>query len=129
MINRDELLQLLCKTCPGFRDKVVEHADLWISDDGEFLLHPWMNQLCNLIEGRLTEGDYSNTDELFALVERLLRDGDENVKTAVATGFLEGLQHQSRLDSKFWTHLLGPLASAHCNAMNRFYGIEEVKSN
>jgi hypothetical protein len=21
MINRDELLQLLCKTCPGFRDK------------------------------------------------------------------------------------------------------------
>jgi hypothetical protein len=125
MINRDEMFQLLCKTYPGFRDKVVEDADNWITDNGEFMLYPWMHLLCDLVVSRFNEGDYDRADELFSLVELLMTEGNEDIKNAIATGFLEGLQHQRELEPKYWAPLLGPESSAYCEAMDRFWGIKE----
>lgn len=125
MIKREEMLRLLCKTYPGFRNKIVENVDDWITDDGELMIYPWMSQLCDLVVGRLSEGDYGDADELFSLVERLITEGDEEVSTAIAVGFLEYMQHQTQLEPNYWIPLLGTKSAAHCEAMNRFYGIKE----
>lgn len=92
---------------------------------GEFLQFQWISQLCSLVVGRLEQGDYEQAEALFLLVERLLAAGDDDVQTVVATGFLEGLQHQQKIAPDLWRQLLGPLAQSHCEAMDKFHGITE----
>lgn len=125
MIEFEEMRQLVCRTYRGMRERVVATADDWIGDDGEFLQFPWMRQLCGLVVSRLEQGDYEQAEALFQLVERLLAAGDEGVQTVVATGLLEGLQHQERIPHNLWRPLLGPLAQSHCEAVDKFHGITE----
>jgi len=124
MIHMEEMRQLLCRTYPGLRDRVAATAEEWIGDDGEFIAHVWMSQLCTLVQQRFSEGDYEQSAALFHLVEHLLNEGDNSVKAAIATGLIEGLQHQQRLDPALWQPLLGSSAKVHCKAMNNFYGID-----
>lgn len=123
MIHMEEMRQLLCRTYPGLRDQVVASADEWIGDDGEFIPHVWLYQLCTLVQQRLLQGDYEQAAALFDLVERLLEEGDNTVKTVIATGFIEDLQHLQQLDAALWQPLLGRSAMAHVKAMNRFHGV------
>ncbi|WP_028105220.1 DUF7674 family protein [Pseudoduganella violaceinigra] len=123
MIEFEEMRQLLCRACCGLRERVVATADEWIEEEGEFLAFPWMNQLCGLVVDRFQSSDYDQSDALFSIVERLLSTGDEAVQTVVATGFLEGPQHQRKLATELWRPLLGPLARSYCEAMDKFYGI------
>lgn len=124
MIQMEEMRQLLCRTYPGLRDRVAMTADEWIGDDGEFIASTWMSQLCTLVQDRFLEGDYEQSAALFLLVEQLLNEGDDSVKAAIATGFIEGLLHQQELAPELWQPLLGSSAQAHCAAMNAFYGID-----
>lgn len=124
MVQMEEMRQLLCRTYPGLRDRVVATAGEWIGDGGEFIAHAWVSQLCNLVQERMGNGDYEQSDALFCVIERLLAEGDDSVRTAVSTGFLEGLQHQQRLAPELWQPLLGSLAKAHCTTMDSFYGID-----
>lgn len=123
MIHMEEMRQLRCRTYPGLRDRVVASAGEWIGEDGEFIAQVWLSQLCTLVQQRFLQGDYEQSAALFDLVERFLDEGDDSVKAAIATGFIEGLQHQ-QLDSALWRLLLGSLATAHLKAMNNFYGID-----
>lgn len=125
MIEHEEMRQLFCRTYSGLRERVVAAADDWIGGDGEFLQFQWISQLCSLVVGRLEQGDYEQAEALFLLVERLLAAGDDDVQTVVATGFLEGLQHQQKIAPNLWRPLLGPLAQSHCEAMDKFHGITE----
>jgi hypothetical protein len=123
MISQNEMIQILCRAYPGFRNKIVESADSWIDDDGRILLYPMMGELCNLIISRLRDGDYSYVDDLFSVIEQLLIDGSEETKGAIAAGFLEGMQCQTEIDRKYWSPLIGSKAAEHCQAMDKFYGI------
>ncbi|MYM39434.1 DUF7674 family protein [Duganella qianjiadongensis] len=123
MIEFEEMRQLLCRTYSGLRERVVAAADDWIGEGGEFLAFPWMHQLCGLVIDRFQSGDYDQSDALFGVVEKLLSEGNEAIQTVVATGFLEGLQHQRKIAPELWRPLLGPLARSHCEAMDKFHGI------
>lgn len=123
MIEFEEMRQLLCRAYCGPRGRVVATADNWIGEDGEFLASPWMRQLCGLMVDRFDSGDYDQADALFSVVEKLLSAGNEAIQTVVATGFLEGLQHQRKIGPELWQPLLGSLAMSHCEAMDKFYGI------
>jgi len=123
MSDLEEMRQLFCRTYSGLRERVVAAADDWIGDNGEFLSFQWMRQLNSLVVDRLDSGDYEQVDALFLVVEKLLTSGDEAVQAVVATGFLEGLQHQQKIAPELWRPLLGPLAQSHCAAMDKFHGI------
>ncbi|WP_394781928.1 hypothetical protein [Undibacterium sp.] len=123
MIELEEMRQLFCRTYDGLRERIVATADNWIGDCGEFIAHAWIYQLCRLVRDRLENGDYEQSVALFMLVEKLLTAGDEAVKTVVATGFLEGLQHQRKFSPELWMPLLGPLAQSYCAATDKFHGI------
>jgi hypothetical protein len=124
MIQMEEMRRLLCRTYSGLRDRVVATADDWIGKDGEFIAHPWMLQLNKLVQERLSEGDYDQAEALFCLVERLIVEGDDDVKGVILTGFVESLQHQKTVEPALWQPLLGNMARAHCKAMDKFYGIK-----
>ncbi|MEZ0367600.1 MAG: hypothetical protein ACAI44_00790, partial [Candidatus Sericytochromatia bacterium] len=55
----------------------------------------------------LTSNQKIETSAIFQLIERLMQEGDEEVKTAAATCFLENLQNMETPPQK-WVPLLGP---------------------
>jgi hypothetical protein len=62
---------------------------------------------------------------VFVLVESLLGDGEETVKDAVATGFLESLLNESaagRLDFRRIFAVLGQRAIQYCREWDKFTG-------
>ncbi|WP_075795141.1 DUF7674 family protein [Massilia putida] len=124
MIQMEEMRQLLCRAYPGLRDRVVATSDAWIGNDGDFVGHVWMLQLTELVRERLTNGNYEHTEALFCVVEKLIAEGDDDVRTVVLTGLVEGLQHQHDVEPKLWQPFLGRLAKAHCDAMDEFHGIK-----
>jgi hypothetical protein len=123
MINQNEMIQILCRAYPGFRNKIIESADSWIADDGRILFHSMMSELRDLLISRLRDGDYSYVEDLFSAIEQLLIEGNEETKGVIATGFLEGMQSQNEIDRKYWSPLIRPKAAEHCKAIDKFYGI------
>jgi hypothetical protein len=60
---------------------------------------------------------------IFAMVEDLMVDGPEDVRVAVATGFLEDLMSElahGRVDMATIAEFLGPASRAHCEAWEQF---------
>jgi hypothetical protein len=121
-IERHDLLPLLVQCCPGLRDCLVATADKWLQEDGSIGYYHISSVLTGLVVERLGQGDYSFADDLFALVERLLVEGSEEVQGIVATGFLEGMAHQAELAPELWVPLVGPEAREYLRAWDQFTG-------
>lgn len=124
MINKEEMIKLLCKSYPGLRDRIVSQANEWMPEDGSILYIILISSLSALVLERFTEGNYDNSDELFASVEVLLENGDGQVKDIIATGFLENMQNQAELPGKYWAPLLGSHATDFCREMDKFHGVK-----
>lgn len=60
---------------------------------------------------------------VFSLVERLMSEGNEEVKTATATCFLESLINRDAVPTSAYVPLLGPLSREHCRAWDSFTGV------
>src|SRR5437879_5238500 len=116
------MLPLLVGSVPGFRSLLVKRVDDWLNEDGTLAYYIIAGLLAGQVTQSLHRGDYSFADEFFALVERLLEDGCDDVKNLMATGFLEALQNQDILPSPLWTPLLGKQARDYLIAWDRFNG-------
>jgi len=121
-IELHELIPLLVQCCPGFRGPLVHSADDWIHEDGTFSYCFLTARLADYVVEQFDQGEYGFADELFSLVERLLEQGTEAVKAAVATGFLERLQDQQELSSPLWAPLVGKRARDYLVARDTFHG-------
>jgi hypothetical protein len=121
-IESHELLPLFVGCCPGLRALLVQASDDWLQEDGTIAHYLAASLLTDYVVERFDAGDYGFSDELFALVERLLANGSEEVKNVVATGFLESLVNQQRLPSELWVPLIGPEARDYLRAWDRFTG-------
>ncbi len=71
------------------------------------------------------ELDMERRLDFFNLIDRLMVNGDEQVTAAVATGFLEAIQHRAT-DFPFReaAALLGPESRRYCEAYDRASGSE-----
>jgi hypothetical protein len=121
MSESADLIASLVKVMPDFRDRLVAEVDFWLLSDGEISAYMVLSVLIRFVVERLDAGNVEGVAELFALVEQLLAEPGP-VADAIATGFLEGLQSQQRLASKYWLPFLGERARAHCKAMDDFHG-------
>ena len=91
VIARDEVMPLLLKACPSFRERWDDHvtspsyeADLLYVDLGEFAHH--------LVELMKTDAT-AEFPAVFDAIERIHVDGDSYVKEAATIGLLEGIQN------------------------------------
>lgn len=74
-----------------------------------------------LVEGSV---DQATLRRVFDLCENVLAEGHADA-AAMATGFLEALQHadgRGTFDFRPIAQLLGPASRAHCNRMDAFHG-------
>ena len=68
----------------------------------------------------------STIQSVFELCEKALEDGSAQERAALATGFLESLQHADgtkAFDFRSVANLLGPKSREHCSAMDRFWKV------
>ena len=124
MVPETQLIPLLVACIPDYRDRLAQSVEKWLNDDGSVSIYSQLSELVDLVVERFNVGNYDGSDELFALVERVLVEGSDTVRDAVATGFLEGLQNQTRLAGEYWAPLLGERAKEFCRGMDGFFGVK-----
>lgn len=72
-------------------------------------------------------GSGADARAIFETIESLMTDGDEEVSTAAATGFLESILHAAsagRVDPARFVGLLGERSRAYGREWDRFTGVD-----
>ena len=91
-INKSEAFALLLKMCPGAGAEWEEHQLEWQGEDAPYLgMAVFAHHLVDLM-GR---GETKSFPEVFAVVERLIVEGNEEVRDLAVVGFLESLQNSA----------------------------------
>lgn len=104
-IERDQMMEPILDALPSFRPSWEELLAEW-EEEGELPLYIGLADLTLHLDALVEKGDYSSFHEVFEIVERWHKEGDEYVQTAATIGFLESLQktkHAEQLRS-----FLGP---------------------
>jgi len=76
---------------------------------------------------QINQGKRDNLKTIFDLIEELLTDGDQDVKDAAATCFLENLINlasANKLFSPDFVPFLGTNSRAYCEAWDSFTGVK-----
>ncbi|QUX96777.1 hypothetical protein C0J08_15845 [Marinomonas sp. CT5] len=120
-INNQEMLVKLCKVYPSFRDSIVESAKYWITPEGEFLWGILIGDLSTVLFNNLEEGNYSNVEQLFACLDELIEQGDDEVSSLITTQLLEGMLNSRTTDQCLWRPLLGKQAADFCDSIDQYY--------
>ena len=123
MIVKDEVMPLLLKSCPSFREpwdgyvaSPSYEAGLLYVDLGEFAHH--------LVE-LMRRGSAAEFAAVFDVVERLHLDGDSYVKEAATIGLLEGIQNvagNTGVDPVAFAPHLKPESAKCWKELNGFWG-------
>jgi hypothetical protein len=121
MITKENCIQVILQQVPEFRERWQAHLLSWEGEEPG---------LCNdlaefslFVVELLKDGARDGLPAIFDLIERLLVDGDDIVKDATATCFLEGLVNVAAARGLSMTHfadLLGPESQAYCKAWDDF---------
>ena len=98
-------------------------------EKGPISPHSILRELSHFVVSKFSEGDYDNSEELFALIEKMIMDGNNEVQNAATTCFLENLQNRSssedyEFDGSHFVSLLGPKSTEYCKAYDKITGIK-----
>jgi hypothetical protein len=124
MIEPQEILPTLVQCCPDFYGRLTSTVENWLVEDGSISPCALMTELEGFVATRLRRDEYDYLSEIFALIERYMLEGSQDVRDAAATCFLENLINQSGLDSTLWTSLLGKESRECCKAWDNFTGVK-----
>jgi len=91
-INRSGALALMLEVCPGAGRAWQEHEREW---GGEAAPYLGMAVFSRYLVDMMTEGETTTFPAVFAAVEQLINEGDEEVQDFAFVGFLESLQNQA----------------------------------
>ncbi|BBD38828.1 transposase [Aminobacter sp. Y103A] len=130
MISRQDMFDVLLEVDPTFQPVWDAFADKW-REQIELPLYLALGDLARHVVGKLESGRTDELQQIFAVVERWLADGDELVQEAATIGLLEDLQnlnvHKSTSPDqlKQW---LGPLAAGRWIEAERFWSGQIAKA-
>jgi len=127
MITKEKCINYILQKVPEFQNSWEIHLNYWESEEAG---------LCNDVSSfaRFTiEKTNSKNQELlntvFAVAEELLIDGDEDVRTAVATCFLENLLNgvsAGTISNSSFLSFLGENSKKHCRKWDEFTGVKTI---
>lgn len=122
-IHAKQLIPLIKTKFPGFSPFWEKFESYWGSDQGLTIeLIPFSEYALSVINRH----DDKTIKEIFDFVEKLLVHGDESVKNAIATSFLEHLlsQDAEEIDFKKITKFFGKQTMGYCKAWDQFTGVK-----
>jgi hypothetical protein len=125
-IDATDALALLLGAASGFEERWQLHLEHWgqaprglCIDVAELVVH---------VEERIKGDNTGDLGGLFEVVERLLAQGDDYVRDAVATCFVESLVNRvpESISDEALAKLLGPRATEQAQAWNDFWGVKRT---
>jgi hypothetical protein len=122
----NSIITRLIKTYPAFYTPIVKQAEDWILEDGSILLTVLFGSLAGVVKENINNGHYEHLDRTFDLFESMLTNKNKDISAAVATGFLEGLNHRedASFSSQKYAGLLGPVSKDYLRSYDKLHGID-----
>ena len=122
MLTRADVMPLLLAACPSFRGPwtVAQTEPDYAAD----LLYPQLGDFARHLIALVRRGETAELPGVFAVVERLQREGDPDAQDAAILGFLETLQSNAEhadLDPVVFVPYLGPASHASWHALDQFW--------
>jgi hypothetical protein len=105
MIRKDDCMNFILDKVPEFKTAWQVHLDFWGEDEAG--LSNDIAEFASFIISNIVKMDDEKKKNIFRLVEDCLNDGDESVKDAIATCFLENLLNavsDKKLSSESFIH-------------------------
>lgn len=126
VITKEQWTDFALRVVPGFRQPLEDLREDWEPDPVALSIE--MSEFSWFVAGLLKDaGRSEQVEAALAFVEDLLVRGDEALKDAAATSFLENLLNQvsgGELDPATFVDLLGPQSRAYCKAWDEFTGVK-----
>ena len=89
-ITRTQVMPLLREAAPGFEDAWRKHLETWGDEErGHFID---ASEFANYVVRSCRDGNTSELAAVFAVIERILQNGDTQAKELAAIGVLEDIQ-------------------------------------
>ena len=123
-IEQDECMKLILSKVPEFEAAWRDHLNYWEGEEAG--LSNDVAEFSRFVVRNIATMEEAKKQEVFSLIEFLLTEGDEVVKTAVATCFLENLMNAmsaNRLSHEDFVPFLRKKSRAHCKAWDEFTGV------
>jgi hypothetical protein len=124
MISRDQCFKRILREIPEFKSHWDKHNNEWHMEDAglcmDFAAFSWFAW------EQIIQKQTDVLARIFELVEKLMREGEEEVKVAVSTCFLENILNRATDDveaSAIFLPLLGPESRGYCIAWDKFTGV------
>ncbi len=124
MIHAKESMGLVVEAAPDFIPILVAHRSKWTEEENSHSME--VSEFSRHVVRLITEDRKKNLAPIFSVIEQLMTEGDDEVKDAVATCFLENLINRAssgEFDRSELVPLLGPNSRAYCEAWDEFCGV------
>lgn len=123
VITKDQMFPLLLEACPSFSREWESFVEEWAAE-AELPLYVALGQFARHLVSKLAAGETERLGAVFAVVERLITEGDNYVKNAAIVGLLEDLQnanlHTTTEPEQFRT-FLHPASGRYWDKLNDFW--------
>jgi hypothetical protein len=122
-LNKEQAVALVLSAAPEFRPVLESFRAEWA--DEALGLCSEFSELSDFVIAKLHSGATEGLQVLFEAVERLMVEGDEEVKDAAATCFLENLMNATpdRISPAAFVPLLGAESRVFCRSWDEFCGL------
>lgn len=113
---------------PEFANSIrwKEHLKFWEGEEPPFSIE--MSEFSSFIADSLNNNDSNiNFHEVFSFIENLIAQGEQEVKDAATTCFLENLLNYDsagRIKASSFIHLLGPRSKEYCKTWDEFTDVK-----
>ena len=125
MITKRQMLPLLTEVCPSF---LPTWKEIEIERRGdEPLVYVELGEFARHVVGLHFAGQTGEMENIFALTERFVTEGDEYVQNAAVVGLLEDIQNiagNRGLDREVFVSYLKPASAAWWVGLNAFWSGE-----
>lgn len=89
MIHRTQVIPLLLRACPTARGAWKDHLRIWGNEEAGLFID--VTIFVHHVMDSYKRGQMQEFPAVFEVVERLLQEGSEEVRSVAVTGFLEDL--------------------------------------
>ncbi len=123
-IEKQEVMNLLLKACPSYKERWNDYFTESYSDGEEQLLYVDLGDFAHHLIDIYKTDKLIEFPEIFEVIEQLHINGDEYVKEAATIGMLEGIQNVSSnddLNPEVFIKYLKPESLKWWNHLNAFW--------
>lgn len=124
MITHEQSIGLILERVPSFRQDWDKHLAYWDDEKPGACID--MSAFSDYIEKVIISKQIDQLTIIFDLIEYLMRNGDDEVRTAVTTCCIENLINVSdtgKFAMKDFAPFLGPESRAYFDTWNEFTGV------